>query len=109
MKVIVIDDTDRRNVCMEVTDEYRAEYFKQHKILLPPSIKFLPIKNGRQQVQEKVEVEYVYEGRGLEVAINRAKRFMRNNITPFDAPKHIKLAMKAFKQADPKDFEKCLA
>lgn len=109
MRVEVRDDTLRENACIEVTDAVRAQYFEVHKTPLPDHVRFLPIKDKNRQVQYPVTQVHVYEGRRLELAILRAKRWFRSRTITSSPAWHIALAVLAFKEADPEGFKLALA
>jgi len=109
MKVVITDDTLRRNSVQTVTQETRAN-FAMAGNPLPDDVKILPLKDrSGRQIQETVCVDHVYEGRVLDLAVIRAKRWMRSGKFPgTGAPHHIALAMAAFHKADPEGFNRIL-
>lgn len=109
MQVEVKDDTLRENACIEVTGDVREEYFKRHGTALPNHVRFLPIKDKNRQVQYPVTQVHVYEGRRLELAVLRAKRWFRSRTITSSPAWHIALAVLAFKEADPEGFKLALA
>lgn len=64
-------------------------------------------RQGRR-VQEKTRTVHVFEGRHLDLAVLRARRWIRNSHRRRDgirgAPKHIALKLAAFHKASPVDF-----
>lgn len=108
--VTVVDDTLRRNAAQVVTPEVRANYLLEHRRVLPASTKYLLMKDRRgRQIQETVRVQHVFEGRYLEHAVRRAKRWMRGpRFRSGGAPHHIAMAMAAFSLAYPIDFKNAL-
>ncbi len=107
MKVKIIDDTLRCHSVQEVTDQMRGDFAKAGNPI-PDGTKILPLKDrlGRQAM-ETVQVEHIYEGRVLEIAITRAKRWIRSAkfADGVGAPHHIALALAAFHKADPDSFK----
>lgn len=107
--VTVNDDRGRRNLVVEVTDEMRLSYAMAHGRPFPPGINYVPQRDRQGRImQERFERKVTYEGRGLQVAINRARRWLKSGKrgTP---PAHIVLAMMAFMKADPKQFQHIVA
>lgn len=85
--VTVIDDTLRENI---IGFNERGQLVKQG--------------------QREVHSQHEFRGRHLQIAINRAKRFMRSlRFQGGGAPRHIALAMMAFHKADHEGFQKALA
>ena len=105
-KIRVIDDTLRANVVEVVTPQMRVDHLKKHGCLLSASVVLVKDRQHRQ-VQRVENLEHVYEGRRLEEAVRRAKRWMRSAKFPkIGAPHHVALAMAAFHKADPVGFRK---
>ncbi len=106
-RVVVVDDTLRRNVCVRVTPLVREQYQKKFGHSLPDNVRFLPLEVKGRKVQDVVKVRHVYEGPRLTHAVTRARRWMRSPRygKAGGAPHHITLAMMAFRQADPRGFE----
>ena len=105
--VILNDDRGRRNLVIKVTDEMRAQYTLANRRPFPAGVNFIQQRDGQgRKMQEKVNRSEVYEGRALQVAINRAKRWIRSGRagTP---PAHIVFGLMAFLKADPKQFKHC--
>lgn len=105
--VEVNDDRGRQNLVIEVTDEMRVSYVMAHGHPFPPGVNFVPQRDRQgRQMQEKINRPVLYEGRGLRIAIKRAKRWIKSGKvgTP---PAHIVLAMMAFFKADPQQFQQC--
>jgi len=103
--VTVNDDRGRVNLVIEVTDEMRLSYAMAHGRPFPPGIDFVPQRDRQgRQMQEKVDRPVTYEGKGLQVAIKRARRWIKSGKrgTP---PAHIVLALMAFLKADPQQFQ----
>lgn len=100
-RVVVQDDTYRENVVTVVTPwmAHNNPHLKVGSILRT-------LDGNRNQVQNTLTVEHVFEGRCLELAMRRAKRFIRakRNGKVGTAPKHIALKMAAFSLADPDGF-----
>lgn len=105
-RVVIKDDTLRRNAVTVITPELRMQAAMAGRPI-PDSVTFVPTKDYKgRQVQEIVTSEHVYEGSHLVHAVRRAKRFMRNQwAAGASAPRHILLAMAAFQEADPAGFE----
>lgn len=107
-RVTVVDDTLRANEIQVVTPQMCVDHLKKRGRPFPPGTRFLLVKDRQgRQVQRIVRVVHVYEGRHLEHAVRRAKRWMRGprfsgSLT--GAPRHINLAMAAFFKADPEGF-----
>ena len=100
-RVVVQDDTYRENVVTVVTPwmAHNNPFLKVGSVLRT-------LDGNHNQVQNTVTVEHEFEGRHLELAVRRAKRFIRANKTGKvgTAPKHIALKMAAFSLADPDGF-----
>lgn len=62
-------------------------------------------KYGRRVFSNR---QIVLAGRHLEIAINRAKRYMRKKGNLKKAPFHIEIALAAFASADTAEFMRCL-
>lgn len=107
--VTVNDDRGRVNLVTEVTQSMKDSYMLVHGKPWPAGVDFIPQRDRQgRKMQDRVDREVVYEGRALQVAINRAKRWMRSRAgkagTP---PSHIVLALMAFLKADPQQFQHC--
>lgn len=108
-RVAVNDDRGRINLVTEVTQAMKDHYMLVNQKPWPAGVDFIPQRDRQGRImQEKVDREVVYEGRGLQVAINRAKRWIRSGKvgTP---PSHIVLALMAFLKADPEQFQQIAA
>lgn len=112
MRVVIKDDTLRRNAVLMITPAMREEAAKAGRPI-PASTKFVLGKDRQgRQVQETVVVDRVLEGAHLLHAVKRAKRFIRSKgyrqrgHTP---PRHIALFMAAFHKADPEAFKRAMA
>lgn len=107
--VTVNDDRGCVNLVVEVTDEMRVTYAMAHGRPFPPGVNWVPQRDRQgRQMQEKVDRPVTYEGRGLQVAIKRAKRWMRSRGNRAGTPPaHIVLALMAFLKADPQQFQHC--
>ncbi len=107
-RVEIVDDTQRRNVCVEVDNDVRDKFLKANGVLLPANVKFLPMRDRyRRQVQETVETVIVFEERRLEVAVRRAKCWLKRRDRPKGSgtPSHIAQMLLAYLKHDPKGFE----
>lgn len=106
-KVTILDDTLCQNVIHVVTPRMR-EQLAMIGQPLPDGLRFFTAKDecGRM-IQEPVTVKRVFEGRHLEIAVKRAKRWMHNRRKTMNKrpPRHIALAMAAFHKIDPKGFD----
>ncbi len=105
-RVVVVDDTLRQNMATLITHEMRLEAFRVGASL-PLSQHYILSKDPqKRQLQRVVARKHVYEGPRLEAAIRRAMRWIRSRgVQCGDAPHHIRLAMTAFKTAQPKRFD----
>ncbi len=109
-KVMIVDDTFRRNGTHRMTLESRRLFFKKFG-RLPQTWGDQVLSKDRQgrQMQETVKVLRIFEGAHLENAVRRAKRWMRSpRFRRTDTPRHIALAMAAFHKADPEGFKRAL-
>ena len=107
--VTVHDDRGRLNQVVQVTEEMRLSYMMAHGRPFPPGINFVPQRDRQGRIiQDKTKRPVTYEGRGLQVAINRARRWLKSGKrgTP---PAHITLALMAFLKADPQQFQQLAA
>jgi len=105
-KVTIIDDTFRVNRCTTITKGMNDTAIEATGNPLGPVGSLIPLKYKGQQVQDVVKVPVTFEGRHLEIAIRRAKRFLRSvKRKPRGAPRHIALALAAFQKADPEGFK----
>ena len=107
--VTVKDDRGRVNLVTEVTQSMKDSYMLVHGKPWPADVHFIPQRDRQgRKMQDKVDREVVYEGRALQVAINRAKRWMRSRGNKAGTPPaHIVLALMAFLKADPQQFQHC--
>ncbi len=85
-RVVVMDDTLRAT----------KEFVKDGKVVLY-------LDRQRHRVQQQVSVPRVLEGRHLEHALRRARRWMRK--PRGRAPGHIAVFLAAFHKADPTGFK----
>lgn len=110
--VSIIDDSFCEVACKEVTQEDRDAHFKTHKKVMPASVKFIPYHNqSGQMIVQPRKVRFTYEGKHLEHAVKRARRWLcgsRGRREGRVAPAHIQRFMLAYAKADPKGFSEDL-
>ncbi len=109
-KVAVVDDTMRQNIATLITHDMRLEAFRAG-VPLPLTQHYILSRDPqKRQLQRAVARKHVYEGPRLEAAVRRAARWIRSRGAQCgDAPHHIRLAMAAFKAAQPKRFDAMMA
>ena len=99
MKVEIVDDTDRNTIG-------RADNSLAGR---DPVMMMARDRQGRR-LQDKAHTVHVFEGRYLDLAILRARRWIRNAHKRRlggirNAPKHIALKLAAFHKVDPDGFK----
>ena len=111
-KVTISDDSFRLNLSTFITPAMRLKAFQEGRPLPQNVIYLLAKDNFGNQAQDKITNQYVYEGRMLELAILRAKRWIRSKNFGFEKsnmPRHIAKAMAAFHKADPVGFKETVS
>src|SRR5690606_17365192 len=73
--IILTDDTFCRNRAIPVTKDMRDQAAKDGKPI-PNSVNFLKVTVQGRQVQDPTPVQIRYEGKHLENAVKRAKRWL---------------------------------
>lgn len=63
---------------------------------------------GHKNIMSETRSLKRFEGRHLELAILRARRWIKNARNPKDPPRHIGHAMAAFARADPEGFKRAI-
>ncbi len=84
---------------------------KDHVLVIDDSFRtnyWVKTTFGIKCKQGIVQVKIPYVGPCLELAVKRAKRWIRANGMIPKPPKHIILAMMAFSQADPNGFKEAV-
>ena len=96
MKVEIVDDTGRNTL-----GGIGAGKFGRPQMMMSQD------RQGRR-LQDKAHTTHVFEGRRLDLAVLRARRWIRNSHKRRDgirgAPKHIALKLAAFHKAYPVSF-----
>lgn len=104
--VTVVDDTLYVPRVTWVTDEMRTAAQAKGKPI-PPHVRYLFVKQHGKKILKRTPTTITFEGRHLDIAIKRAKRWIRK-CTDQKPSHHIALAMAAFHQVDPEGFKQYL-
>ena len=99
VKVTIVDDTGRLNASERLSPmQARARG-------LSMDTGYLLVRDGRRkQVQEVVDREITYDGKQLEVVLNRARRWLRSGRLT-GAPKHVARALAVLGKHDMAEFQ----